>query len=102
MAVCKVPADAGEAIKSSLLGMWEKKRVVNMYKFIFGVNPDDKGTWNNLALDKVPMKDVYASFSLEENTIDFLGHAVALQFSDNYLFEPALDSVMKMQLYLNS
>jgi len=31
-----------------------------------------------------------------------LGHAVALHYQDTYLFEPAMNTVMKMQLYLNS
>jgi len=48
------------------------------------------------------MADVFKHYNLEENTIDFLGHAVALQFSDTYLFEPAYDTIMKMQLYLQS
>jgi hypothetical protein len=31
------------------------------------------------------MKDVYAKYSLGEQTIDFLGHAVALYTNDSYL-----------------
>jgi Rab GDP dissociation inhibitor len=48
------------------------------------------------------MRDVYKKYKLEENTIDFLGHAVALHTSDDYLEAPALDTVQKMQLYLES
>lgn len=31
------------------------------------------------------MKDVFKKFKLEENTIDFLGHSVALYTNDSYL-----------------
>ena len=30
------------------------------------------------------MKDVFKKFKLEDNTIDFLGHAVALFTNDSY------------------
>lgn len=48
------------------------------------------------------MSDVYSKFKLESNTIDFLGHAVALHCSDQYLQLPAKDTIEKMQLYLES
>ena len=48
------------------------------------------------------MKDVYKKFSLEPNTIDFLGHAVALHVDDKYLEMPAKDTIEKMNLYLDS
>ena len=31
-----------------------------------------------------------------------MGHAVALHYSDTYLYEPAIDTIKKMQLYLQS
>ena len=46
-----------------------------------------------------PMEDVFKKFNLEENTIDFLGHAVAMHYSDTYLVEPALPTLEKMKLY---
>lgn len=42
------------------------------------------------------MSDVFAKFSLEENTIDFMGHAVALNHSDTYLYEPAINTIPKI------
>jgi len=32
-----------------------------------------------------PMRDVFKKFKLEDNTIDFLGHAVGLYPNDDYL-----------------
>ena len=48
------------------------------------------------------MQDVYKHYKLESNTIDFLGHAVALHTSDEYLTQPAADTIFKIQLYLES
>jgi len=48
------------------------------------------------------MKDVLKKFKLEENTVDFLGHAVALFRDDDYLEQPAIESLKKVQLYMES
>ena len=100
MAVCKVPANDMEALKSNLMGLFEKKRLVNLYKFVQQVDPEDPKTWNNMDIREQPMQDIFKFYNLEENTIDFLGHAVALEFSETYLYEPAINTIMKMQLYL--
>lgn len=42
------------------------------------------------------MKELFEKHGLEENTIDFLGHAVALHYNDFYLYEPAIDTIAKM------
>jgi len=102
MAVCKVPSNDMEALKSSLMGLFEKKRCMNFYKYIENVEWDKKETWKDINLEVQPMADIYKKYKLETNTIDFLGHAVALQTSDEYLTKPARDTVEKMQLYLES
>lgn len=48
------------------------------------------------------MKDVFAKYKLESNTIDFLGHAVALYVDDTYLEKPAAPALENMALYLDS
>lgn len=80
--VYKVPANESEAIKSSLMGLFEKKRCRDFYVWIDNFDEADKKTWNDLDLMQVPMTAVFKKFKLEENTIDFLGHAVALHTSD--------------------
>jgi Rab GDP dissociation inhibitor len=39
-------------------------------------------------------------YGLDDNTIDFIGHAVALHRDDTYLSEPALDTVKRMKASL--
>lgn len=46
--------------------------------------------------------DLYKKFGLEENTIDFVGHAVAMYRDDEYLQRPAIELVKRSQLYVES
>lgn len=48
------------------------------------------------------MRDVVKKFKLEENTVDFLGHAVALYTTDEYLSMPAVETLKKINLYMES
>jgi RAB protein geranylgeranyltransferase component A len=41
-------------------------------------------------------------YGLDDNTIDFIGHAVALHKEDNYLTEPAIDTVKRMKASIES
>lgn len=47
-------------------------------------------------MKNAPFNDVYKKFGILDTTKDFLGHAVALNYSDTYLLEPALETIMKM------
>lgn len=48
------------------------------------------------------MRDVFKKYKLEDNTIDFLGHAVGLYKDDSYLNQPAIDALKKIALYVES
>ena len=56
MNVCKVPANDMEALKSNLMGLFEKKRVITLYKFILGFKADDKSTWADMDCETIPMQ----------------------------------------------
>lgn len=66
------------------------------------ISLEDKSTWGDCDFNTMTMDQVYKKFSLEENTIDFLGHAVALLTNDDYRMKPAYDTLVKMQLYSES
>ena len=102
LAICKVPANDMEAFKSSLMGLFAKKRCMNFYKYVENVDYNDKKTWKDINIEVQPMKDVYKKYGLEANTIDFLGHAVALHVDDKYLDRPAKDTIDKINFYLDS
>ena len=100
--VHKVPATDSEALKSDLMGMFEKRRCKKFFKFVQNYDENDSKTHKGLDLKRVPLKEVLASFSLEENTVDFIVHAIALYTSDNCLNLPAHDAIQKVRLYMDS
>lgn len=100
--IFKVPGNDSEALKSSLMGLWEKKRCKNFFVYIQGLKYDDPSTFKDIDIHSQPMKDVFKKFSLESNTIDFIGHAVALHINDDYLDEPAISTIEKIRLYMDS
>ena len=100
-AIHKVPCTAAEALKSDLMGMIEKTRFKKFMTFIQDYEVKDPKTQNGLS-PKAPFKDFLKKYNLEENTIDFVGHAVALYTNDDYLEKEGLITVEKMQLYMNS
>lgn len=63
---------------------------------------NDPKTWKDIDIQRQPMKDIFKKFKLEDNTIDFLGHAVALHRDDEYIEQPALDCLKRITLYMES
>lgn len=45
---------------------------------------------------------MFDKFGLEGNTIDFIGHAVALYTDESFMNLPALEVIKKIQLYMDS
>lgn len=100
--VCKVPSTPMEAASSSLMGFFEKRRARDFFQFCASVKVDNPATWHGHNLQTKSANDLFRSFSLESNTIDFIGHALALFSNDNYLQEPAASVIIRAQLYMNS
>ena len=99
----KVPANESEALKSSLMGMFEKRRCAKFLSFVQQYDPSDPKTWNNNQdLNTVPFAALVKQFDLEPNTVDFLGHALALYTSDQFYAAPAYPTLMRISLYNNS
>lgn len=101
-AIHKVPASDVEALKSGLMGLWEKKRMAGFYKALEKMDLSDTKTWGDFDMKNKSMTELYKKYGLEENTVDFLGHAVALEINDNYLSKPAIETLPKMKLYADS
>lgn len=98
----KVPATEMEALSSPLMGFFEKTRCHNFYKYIANFDENDEETWKGLNPFVDPMNMFYKSYGLEDSTIAFLGHAVALHTTDDYLNEPGIITIKKIKLYMNS
>lgn len=78
------------------MGLWEKKRCRDFYLYIQDVDFNNPKTWKDIDINKQPMKDVFKKYKLEENTVDFLGHSVALHRDDDYLNKPAIETLKKV------
>jgi len=118
--VAKVPSDAGEALRSSLMGIFEKRRMKSFIEWVGTFNVDDStshkgmvkfmGKWGcqltavGLNINTTTMKDVYDKFGLEASTRDFIGHAMALYTTDSYITEQgkAPETIERIKLYGNS
>ncbi|KAM3582668.1 Rab GDP dissociation inhibitor alpha [Umbelopsis sp. WA50703] len=100
--VFRVPASETEAVTSSLLGLMEKRRVQKFFEFIQNWQEIDPSTHEGLDLDKNTMSEVYDKFGLEVDAREFIGHAMALHLDDEYLNQPARETVDKIILYVGS
>lgn len=100
--IAKVPANEMEAIKSPLMGLFEKRRMRNFLTYVGNYKDNDPSTHQGLNLDRTTMTEVYLKFGLEQGTRDFIGHAMALWPTDDYLKEPARDTFDRLNLYLHS
>jgi len=103
----KVPADAKEAMASSLMGMLEKRRFRNFLKWVHDYNFDDKATWvsgkETFDHTKCKMQQIYDNFGVDQNTQDFTGHAIMLHDNDDYKNqEGCTDSLKACKLYNES
>ncbi|KAK9943161.1 hypothetical protein M0R45_008779 [Rubus argutus] len=100
--IYKVPATDVEALKSPLMGLLEKRRARKFFIFVQDFEENDPKSHEGLDLHKVTARELISKFGLEDDTIDFIGHALALHIDDSYLDEPAMEFVKKMKLYAES
>ncbi|WVZ57354.1 hypothetical protein U9M48_007748 [Paspalum notatum var. saurae] len=98
----KVPATDVEALKSNLMGLFEKRRARKFFIYVQDYEEEDPKSHEGLDLNKVTTKQVISKYGLEDDTVDFIGHALALHRDDSYLDEPAIDTVKRMKLYAES
>lgn len=100
--ISKVPSNEVEALKSSLMGIFEKRRMKRFLEFVANYDDNVASTHQGLDLDKNTMNEVFTHFGLERGTKDFIGHAMALWANDDYLNEVARPSYERILLYVQS
>merc|ERR1712000_358750 len=102
--VAKVPDGPAEALRSPLMGIFEKRRAKKFLEWVGAFDESNPSTHNGLNLNKCTMKEVYDKFGLEATTRDFIGHSMALYPTDDYINEPGMakETVERIRLYANS
>lgn len=100
--IAKVPSTEMEAIRSPLMGMFEKRRMKKFLEFVTNYDDKNPSTHQGINLDKNTMTEIYLKFSLEPGTRDFIGHAMALWSTDEYLHLPARETFDRINLYAQS
>jgi len=98
----KVPSNDKEALRSSLMGMFEKLRARSFFIFVQNFVETDPSTHGGYNLQRMPARDLYEKFGLAAETVEFIGHALALKTNERYLDEPAVDLVKAVRLYSDS
>eukprot|EP00558_Chaetoceros_sp_UNC1202_P001656 CAMPEP_0197259688 /NCGR_PEP_ID=MMETSP1429-20130617/83642_1 /TAXON_ID=49237 /ORGANISM="Chaetoceros sp., Strain UNC1202" /LENGTH=468 /DNA_ID=CAMNT_0042723899 /DNA_START=56 /DNA_END=1462 /DNA_ORIENTATION=- len=100
--ILKVPATPEEALKSPLMGLFEKRRFRKFLMFVDQYKADDSSTHEGRDLTKLTMKELYLEFGLVDDTHEFISHAMCLQTDNAHLHEPALQTVLELQIYCYS
>ena len=82
--IYKVPANDKEALSTSLMGIFEKRRFKNFLVWATKLDFDNPNTYDGVNPDKTTMSEVFKKFGLDENTADFTGHSICLFLDDSY------------------
>ncbi|KAJ0395975.1 hypothetical protein P43SY_008991 [Pythium insidiosum] len=98
----KVPATGEEALKSSLMGIFEKRKFRKLLMYIYNYEEEDPKTHEGLDLFTQPMSKLYEYFGVDANTQSFMGHAMALMRDESYISRPAIETVRAIKLYAYS
>jgi len=100
--IYKVPSTEKEALATSLMGIFEKRRFRNFLVFIQDCKEDDRSTWKKYDLPNMTMSQLFKEFGLDDNTQSFTGHALALYRDEKYLDRNCFEGIAKIKLYSES
>ena len=100
--ILKVPATPEEALRSPLMGLFEKRRFRKFLIFIDQYVADKPETHEGRDLTKMTMKELYNEFGLVPETHQFISHAMCLELDEDHMNKPAAPTVKNLQTYMYS
>lgn len=100
--VHKVPATASEALNSSLMSFFQKRKFRNFLQYVANYESDDAKTQLGMEWTRTTVKTLYDYYGLDGDTQQFTGHAIALHLDDSYVNQPAKTTMENMKLYMYS
>ena len=98
----RIPSSETEILSSGLIPLTEKLRGRNFFRLIANWRAEDPATFGGFNPRSDLMKYVYNKYNLNPNIRDFVGHAVALEYNDEYLNKPFGVIIPKLTLYMRS
>ena len=103
--IYKVPQNQEETWSCDILGIFEKNRCKKFYNYIsnliFAENDFIKNA-DNIDVNNISFKELGNKFGLEDNTLDFIGHAVALYSDDTFLQNKSIDTIKRIKFYMEN
>mmetsp|Transcript_22165 Transcript_22165/g.33747 ORF Transcript_22165/g.33747 Transcript_22165/m.33747 type:complete len:467 (+) Transcript_22165:108-1508(+) len=100
--ILKVPATPEEALRSPLMGLFEKRRFRKFLVYVDQYKKEDPATFQELNLEVVTMRELYSHFGLVPESQEFISHSMCLQTDEVHLDVPALKTVLELQTYCYS
>lgn len=100
--ILKVPATPEEALRSSLMGLFEKRRFRKFIIFVDKYVESKPETHEGRDLTKMTMRELYTDFGLVPETHQFISHAMCLELDEKHMDLPALPTLMGLQIYMYS
>ena len=100
--ILKVPATPEEALRSPLMGLFEKRRFRKFLVYIDQYEVDNPKTHEGRDLTTMTMRELYVNFGLVPDTHEFISHAMCLEVDNAHLDQPALNTVQQLQTYCYS
>lgn len=84
------------------MGIFEKRRFRNFLLYVQEFNENDQRTWKDVDPHRMTGTDLFNKYSLDKDTADFTGHALALFRDDDFLHKPCLELIKRVKLYSES
>jgi len=100
--VYKVPSTTTEALASPLMGIFEKRRCASFLEYVANYEEKEVKSHKGYDLNKMSARALFNEFGLKPDTVDFVGHGMALKSNDDYLEKPAISVVKAIREYADS
>lgn len=95
-----VPTNETQSMTTGVVGIWQKPKVM---RFFWNVRDYAKAVLEGRTYKfKSTMREEFEGYGLNEDSMEFIGHAIALNLDDSYLDRPPQETFDKIIKYVKS
>lgn len=95
-----VPTSETQSMTTGIIGIWQKPKVV---RFFWNVRDYARSSLEGKAYKfKNTMREEFEGYGLNEDSMEFIGHAIALNLDDGYLERSPHETFEKIIMYVRS